>query len=94
MTRLEQYAGDLARTQRDALKFPTRPIVRIPHDPMAHATLAIRDAAHDFTFAIAEAYNATDREGMTALREHLASCIEALQVVEAMARDFAGRMPK
>lgn len=90
---LFELAVNLSRAEaRQPLRFPDRKIVSIPHDPLAHAVNAVREAAHDFTFAIAEAYNAKDLDGLTEIQGHLSRCIEALQVVESMASDFERRM--
>ena len=76
----------------EPLKFPERKIVVIPHDPLAHAVRDVQSAAHDFTFAIAEAANAKDLEGLAVIQRHLSDCLEALQVVEYMANDFEKRI--
>lgn len=95
---LEALAVGLSRAEAsrvaDVLRFPDRPIVVIPHDPIAHATGAIKTAADDFMFAISEAFNAGDVEGLAALQEHIGNCVEAIAVVKSMAADFKGRMEK
>lgn len=96
MSALEQFAADLARAAapRPTLRFPDRKIIAIPHDPIAHATGAIKSAADDFMFAIAEAFNCGDVDGLKDLREHIAHCTEAMRVVEMMAADFTTRIIK
>lgn len=95
MSALETFAANLARADAgQPLKFSPRKIVAIPHDPIAHATGAIKTAADDFMFAIAEAFNCRDVEGLKELREHIANCTEAMRVVEMMAADFTDRMSK
>lgn len=74
------------------LQFPERKSSPVPHDPLLDAIDAVREAAHDFTFAIAEAYNAKDRDGLAEVQGQISACIEALQVVEAMASDFEQRI--
>lgn len=74
------------------LPFPNRPIVPLPVDPLAHAVRDIESAAHDFTFALAEAFNAKDREGLAEIVDQLGVCVEALLVAVSMGRDFTRRM--
>lgn len=90
---LMEMTADLSRNEaRQPLRFPDRTIVTIPHNPLQDAIDEVREAAHDFTFAIAEAYNAKDVTGLAEIQGHLSACIEALQVVESMASDFERRM--
>lgn len=95
MSGLEAFTANLARREAgQPLRFPDRKIVAIPHDPIAHATGAIKSAAEDFMFAIAEAFNSRDVDGLTDLRAHIANCTEAMRVVEMMAADFTQRISK
>jgi hypothetical protein len=75
---------------RDVLQFPTP----TPHDPMAESIDAIQTARWNFEFAVIEAFNAGDADGLTRLSEQVARCADGLRVVETMARDFQGRMPR
>lgn len=92
MTDYHALAVDLARAHRDALVFPNRPIVRIPHDPLAHAANAIDDARADFEFALMEAFNSGDVDGLDRLVAQLTKCADGLLVAETMAKDLAERM--
>ena len=74
------------------LQFPNRPIVPLPVDPLAHAVRDVESAAHDFTFAMAEAFNAQDREGLAEIVDQLSACVDALLQPVAMARDFQSRL--
>ncbi len=89
-TPLLDLAVGLSRAE--VLRFPDRKIVAIPHDPLGHATRAIQDGAHDFMFAISEAFNAKDADGLAEIQGHIAACVEALRVVETMAVDFSQRL--
>lgn len=89
-----EFAGlrDPLREDRQPLNFPPRPIVLLPHDPLAYAVRAIDGARADFEFALAEAFTSGDRAGLETLLAHLEKAADGLLVCEAMGKDFRERM--
>ena len=90
---LLDLTADLSRREAgQPLKFPERKITAVPHDPLAYAVRNIDSARADLEFALAEAWNSRDVEGMKQLVQHIEACADGLLVVETMARDLQGRM--
>ncbi len=90
----EQIVNITCREAGQPLKFPDRKITVIPHDPLADAVRAIDSARADFEFALAEAFNVNDVDGMARLVMHIQACADGLLVLETMAKDLAARMAR
>lgn len=94
---LEALAVGLSRAEasRKVVLFPVRPaLAAVTHDPLAGAVETIATLRDHFEFAVCEAFNAGDPDGLAALLAQITQCADGLLVAESMAKDLAGRMQR
>jgi hypothetical protein len=90
-TTLERLAVDLSRAFAPPIPFPSKPERERP-DPLAMTLQNAGQVVADFQFALAEAFNAGDRDSLATLQGQLSRLIEALELTERMGSDFETRM--